>query len=162
MNPIHLEQNLRPGDPGAIVELVTGTGFFNTQEIAIAGELAAAGVDAPDGDYRFIVARDDTRLAGYACFGPVPGTVGSWDLYWIAVEASRQHSGIGRQLIGAVEARVLSVAGRLLWVETSARPQYTATRRFYELCGYISVATLADFYAPGDDKLILRKQLRPY
>jgi hypothetical protein len=44
-------------------------------------------------------------------------------------------------------------------VETSSRPLYEPTRRFYLACGYRLEAQLEDFYAPGDGKVIFLKVL---
>ena len=44
--------------------------------------------------------------------------------------------------------------GRNIYIETSTKPHYQATRGFYERCGCPLVATLEDFYAPGDGKAI--------
>jgi hypothetical protein len=48
---------------------------------------------------------------------------------------------------------------RRIYADTSSRPQYEPTRRFYEACGYRREAFLADFYAPGDGKIIFGKEL---
>jgi hypothetical protein len=45
-----------------------------------------------------------------------------------------------------------------LVVETSSRPDYSGTRHFYEARGYRQAATVADFYAPGDDRVIYTKR----
>jgi ribosomal protein S18 acetylase RimI-like enzyme len=93
------------------------------------------------------------------CFGPVDGTQGSFDLYWIVVAAAGQGGGLGRRLLAESEARMRARGGRLCWVETSGRREYAPTRAFYERHGYRVEARLADFYAPGDDKWIFVKAL---
>jgi hypothetical protein len=49
---------------------------------------------------------------------------------------------------------------KVMRLETSSKPGYQKTRRFYLDQGYEIVGRIPEFYAPGDDKLILRKQLR--
>ncbi len=49
--------------------------------------------------------------------------------------------------------------GRRIYIETSSRPQYEATRAFYRAQGYREEACLEDFYAPGDGKIIYTKSL---
>jgi hypothetical protein len=44
-------------------------------------------------------------------------------------------------------------------VETAGRPDYAATRGFYEARGYRATATIPDFYAPGDDQVVFVKPL---
>jgi ribosomal protein S18 acetylase RimI-like enzyme len=45
----------------------------------------------------------------------------------------------------------------LLVVETSSREDYAPTRHFYESHGYDRAARLADYYAPGDDRVLYTK-----
>ena len=49
--------------------------------------------------------------------------------------------------------------GTALYAETSGRLQYAPTRSFYRRCGYREAAVFADFYAPGDDKVVFEKHL---
>jgi hypothetical protein len=57
-----------------------------------------------------------------------------------------------------MERRLAGVA-RLIVVETAGRPDYGATRRFYEARGYRPTATIPDFYAPGDDQVVFVKRV---
>jgi len=138
--------------------LVRGTGLFREAEIRTAVELLDEALDGDD-DYRFLGAFDGDELVGYACFGPTPDTLGTFDLYWIAVERSRQGTGIGTQLVSAVEHRLSADGGRLIVVETSSRVEYEPTRAFYEARGYCRTATIAGYYAPSDDLVIYVKDL---
>ena len=138
--------------------LTAATGVFRPEEVATAAELLDASL-AGDDDYRFLGAYDGEELAGYACWGPTPGTLGTADLYWIVVDPTRQHRGIGTQLLGAVESRLIAEGCRLIVIETSSRADYAATRAFYERRGYARVATIPGYYAPGDDLAIYLKDL---
>jgi len=100
-------------------------------------------------------------LTGYACYGPTPGTDGTFDLYWIAVHPSAQGTGGGRQLLREVEDRVSAAGGRMLIVETSSRADYEGTRRFYDRGGYREGARVRDFYAPQDDRVIYTRRFPP-
>lgn len=138
--------------------LTAATGLFRPDEVAIAVELlddALAGED----DYRFLGAYAGDALVGYACWGPTPGTTGTFDLYWIVVDPARQGKGVGTALLRAVEDRLMTEAGRLIVVETSSRAEYGLTRAFYEQRGYVQAARLAGYYAPGDDLVIYLKDL---
>lgn len=139
-------------------QLTRETGLFREEEVATAVELLDESF-AGDDDYRFVGAFDGDQLIGYACWGPTPGTAGTWDLYWIVVERNRQGSGIGTQLLGAVEQRLTTHDARLIVVETSSRNDYEPTRKFYEARGYTRTATIAGYYAPGDDLVIYTKDL---
>lgn len=115
---------------------------------------------AGDDDYRFVGAYAGETLVGYACWGPTPGTEGTWDLYWIVVDPTRQGRGIGTRLLEEVERRLTAHGARLIVVETSSRADYDPTRRFYETRGFTRAAELPGYYAPGDDLVIYLKDLR--
>jgi ribosomal protein S18 acetylase RimI-like enzyme len=138
--------------------LVRGTGLFREAEVRTAVELLDEAADGDD-DYRFLGAYDGETLVGYACWGPTPDTVGTSDLYWIAVDRARQGTGVGTLLVRAVEQRLRAEQGRLIVVETSSRSDYEPTRAFYEARGYDRAATIPGYYAPGDDLVIYVKDL---
>ena len=138
--------------------LTRATGLFYEEEVATAVELLDEAL-AGDEDYRFLGAYDDATLVGWACWGATPGTRGTSDLYWIAVDPERQGHGVGSQLLGAVEAELKADGCRLIVVETSSRAAYEPTRQFYERRGYTRAATLPGYYAPGDDLVIYLKDL---
>lgn len=70
-----------------------------------------------------------------------------------------QRSGLGRELLLETERRAVALGAQQMFVDTSGRDQYTPTRAFYERMGYEKAAVLADFYAPGDAKIIYSKEL---
>jgi len=155
---IAFRTRLRASDPGDIERLVRDTGFFSAEEIAIARELADDGVLNGSGShYRFVLADDERELAGYACFGPVPCTQSSWDLYWIAVRPDAQGKHLGRELLSIAENAVRAAGGTRLYAETSSREQYLPTRAFYARQGYSAAARLPDFYGPADDRITFAK-----
>jgi ribosomal protein S18 acetylase RimI-like enzyme len=98
-------------------------------------------------------------VRGYVCFGPVPLTDGTWDLYWIAVDPDDQGRGLGRRLLAAAEAEIRSRGGRLLLIETASHAAYSATIAFYERSGYTLASRIADYYRVGEDKLVFEKRL---
>lgn len=149
---------LGPTDPGHIEQLVQATGFFSAEEVRIATELAEDGANLGMGShYQFELATLDGGLVGYACFGRIPCTVASWDLYWICVAPKHQGTGLGRRLLTRMEERVRARGGRRIYADTSTRAQYLPTRAFYERAGYAVAASFPDFYAPGDGKSVYLK-----
>jgi len=151
-----------PADPARVHDLLTATGFFRADEIAIGVELIEERLArGPDSGYHLLFADDpeSSRLLGYSCFGEIPLTLGSWDLYWIAVAPKRQGRGLGRALLAESERRISAAGGRRVFVDTSGRPDYAPTRAFYESCGYGVAARLKDFYAEGDDKVVYSRRL---
>jgi D-alanine-D-alanine ligase len=147
-----------PTDPDAVAALAAATQFFAPHETAVARELAQAAADG-DAHYRMLYAEDAHGLAGWACFGPTPCTDGAWDLYWIVVHPRAQGSGLGGALVAEAARRAAAAGGRALYAETAGKPQYEPTRAFYARHGFRCQASLPDFYAPGDAKLVFSRPL---
>lgn len=145
---------LQSSNRAHIEKIVRATGVFSETEIAVAMELFDAG-----GDYEFVGAFEADDLIGYACFGLTPATDRTYDLYWIAVHPNAQRSGAGTALMTEIERQLEQRRARLVVVETSSREDYASTRRFYDKLGYEESARLRDFYAPGDDRVVLSKRL---
>lgn len=154
-------------------DILTATKVFRDEEIDVAIELFddvygnPISVDrnpnyAPaSSDYFFLGAfTPEEELAGFACYGPTPGTDRTYDLYWIAVHPSAQGSGSGTILLNEVERRLKGLNARLLVVETSSRSDYKNTRGFYFRRGYVESARACDFYAPADDRITFTKRLQ--
>ncbi|HXZ95323.1 MAG TPA: GNAT family N-acetyltransferase [Dehalococcoidia bacterium] len=116
--------------------------------------------DSSSSGYHILVAEVDSNVTGYICYGPAPLTEGTWDVYWVAVARERQGQGIGGALMKSAEKDIVRAKGRLSIIETSSTPAYEKTRHFHLSQGYEIVARIPDFYAPGDDKLILQKRLK--
>jgi ribosomal protein S18 acetylase RimI-like enzyme len=147
-------------DPARIRALVDATGFFSAEEAAIAAELAAETLATGGGaGYSFWFADGADGLDGFSCFGRIPGSDWSFDLYWIVVSPACQGAGLGRRLLAATEAAVSAAGGGRLYVDTSSRRQYAPTRAFYLACGYAVAAELPDFYRAGDGKVVFVKEL---
>jgi GNAT superfamily N-acetyltransferase len=153
-------EEVRPEDRPEVGRIVRATGFFSEEEADIAEALVEERLARGDASgYFFVFAEEEDRLLGYTCFGPIPGSVHGFDLYWLAVDPREQGRGIGRTLMAASERIMAGCGARLIYADTSSRPQYESTRAFYLACGYREEAFLADFYAPGDGKVIFAKTL---
>ena len=156
-------RQLEPRDRSPIEKMVISSGKFNDVEIATALELVEEALEeGEESGYLFAILergeKHDTVL-GYACYGPVPLTLGVYDLYWIVVDPASQGKKLGRHLIEHVEEDVLNRGGRMILIETSSQETYEATVRFYERSGYHLAARIRNFYRIGDDKLIFQKEL---
>jgi len=143
---------------GRVEALVRATGLFRPSEAETAVEVLDESLAGED-DYRWLGAFDGDTLAGFVCWGPTPGTEGTYDLYWLVVDPARHGQGIGTQLLSDVERRLRTDDGRLIVTETSSRADYEPTRAFYEHRGYTRAATIPGYYAPGDDLVIYSKDL---
>lgn len=160
MLPIYRDEPLL-SDVAAIRRITEGTGFFRPDEVAVAVELVEERLaKGPDSGYHFWFADIGEVLAGYVCYGPTPCTIGSFDLYWIVVDASQQGKGIGMRLASLAEQSAKAMSGKRMYVETSGKELYRPTQAFYEKAGYAQAAVLQDFYDIGDAKIIYQKKLQ--
>ncbi len=152
----------RPEEAEAIMDIARGVGAFDDEEVATVDELLGEylGRGAPASGYTFLSCRSDGRVIGFACYGPRALTHGNtFDLFWIAVDKGAQGRGAGGALLRRVAQEVQAAGGRLIIAETSGRANYLPTRRFYETHDYKRVATIPDFYAPGDDLVVYVQRL---
>jgi ribosomal protein S18 acetylase RimI-like enzyme len=147
-------------DKPVLITLLRATPEFKPAEVVVAEEVLNSYLADPAGSgYNTLVAKAGLAISGYVCYGPTPLTEGTWDVYWIAVAAGEQGKGVGGALLAYAEDKIREARGRLIVIETSSQTSYVKSRRFYSNHGYEAVARLPDFYAPGDDKIILQKRL---
>ncbi len=111
----------------------------------------------PECDEKWLVLDPGDGAIGFAYCRPEPLTDGVWNLLAIGLRTAHQGRGFGTQLVRAVEENL--VGGRILIVETSGLEAFMATRAFYAKLGYDLEATIRDYWADGDDKVIFRKLL---
>ena len=141
-------------------QLVESSGVFSTEEISIAIELVEERLlKGSKSGYFFLFAETEGNVIGYTCFGPIPGTEYSYDIYWIATHNDLRGQGIGKILLQETEKRIAAIGGHNIYLETASKPQYAPTRKFYENSGYFLEAQLKQFYADDDDKCIYVKRV---
>ena len=131
--------------------------LFREEEIPVAVEVfeaTAAGNDTYEG----LAALRDGEVVGWISWGPTPGTLGTFDLYWIVIDPACHGEGIGTLLVEEME-RLISGRARLVIVETAGRADYEPTREFYRRRGYEAISVIPDFYAPEDDKVTFVKRI---
>lgn len=177
---------VEPADAMTVRNLVSATGKFYAEEVDIAVELVEERLNrGPVSGYEFVflqrfengqlpseasriesggqtepLSNGASEVIGFACYGKIPCTRQAYDLYWIAVHPKYQGQGLGHQLLIAVEQAIRAAGGNQLYADTSGRPDYEATRRFYLATQFEQAACLTEFYGPGDDKIIFRKLVR--
>jgi len=150
---------IEPRHRAEIEAILRATGVFREDEVVVALEVLDAYFARPGQDYTTLGAfTPGGDLLGYVCYGPTPCTLGTWDLYWIAVAPAAQNLGVGTRLLQEVERRLVRVHARLVIIETSSLPHYAPTRAFYLRRGYAEVARVPDFYSDGDDRVIFAKR----
>ena len=112
------------------------------------------------GDYEFVGAfRREGHLVGYVCYGATPGT--DRTLRSLLDRDASARSGRRRRiaLLDEVERRLRAarsaIARRRDVVARRLRADAALLRRAADI---VSVARIADFYAPGDDRVIYTKR----
>lgn len=157
---LRLRTEVCDDDCSAVARIVSATEMFSLEETQIAVELVSERMAKGDASgYHFFILEDAQGWAGYVCYGLIPCTTTSYDLYWIVVDPARHRQGLGRLLIQQAERAAQALGGVAMYIDTSGQEKYTPTRQFYERCGYELAATLPDFYARGDAKCIYRRWL---
>lgn len=148
-------------DRNLIEKILIDTNNFNSDEIKIAMELIDVYINDPEQkDYEIFVDVDgDNNITGYVCIGPRPLTVGTYDLYWIAVNPNVQSKGIGSKLIQYIENYLKEKSVRLILIETSGKISYEKERKFYLKNLYKELVEIKDFYNVGDSLVIYGKYI---
>ncbi len=152
---------LLPTDREPLRRILEETGVFTGPEVGVALELIDTVLEDPHNpDYTIATGEgDDGHVYGYYCIGRTPLTESTWDLYWIAVDPTTQHKGVGRQLLRHAEEFIAQRGGTLVVAETSSQPKYEPTRRFYLSNAYREVSRIRDYYRTGDDLVVYGKYL---
>ena len=149
-----------PSDIQSVEEIVRSSGFFRPNEVPVAVELVTERLEkGAKSGYEFVFIDVDANTVAYACFGLIPCTVYSYDLYWIATHEDYRGRGFGKRALREVEKAVAASGGKSIYVETSSLPKYEPTRAFYLKNNYIEKARFEDFYSDGDDKIVYFKRL---
>ncbi len=160
LDDLIFRNEIRPEDPGRIEAIVVSSGYFRADEVKVAMELAEERLATGTASgYEFIFAELDGITLAYSCFGLIPCTLHSYDLYWIATHGEFRHRGIGRKLLVRTELAIAELGGTGIYVETSSQELYAPTRSFYLKNGYTEKARYEDFYDRGDDKIVYVKKL---
>ncbi len=164
MNADVFRHEVRPEDVAAVRALVLATAVFKPEEVDVAEELVRERLArGPESGYEFIFhdhldgpgrVGGPQGLASYACYGRIPCTRASWDLYWIAVDPAWQGHGLGRRMLREVMAAVRVADGERIFAETSSTPAYAGTRRFYLATGFVERARFEHFYDRDDAKVV--------
>ena len=147
-------------DSVTVESIVRSTGFFREDEVTVAVELVEERLSkGMESGYEFIFAELNGKTVAYSCFGLIPCTLHSFDLYWIATHKDFMNRGIGRMLMKKTESAIQKLGGKGIYVETSSKELYTPTRAFYEKNGYTQKALFENFYDDGDHKVVYFKNV---
>ena len=153
-------RHIRPlvAEDRAAVDRITRTcGAFTADEETICLELIDAALHGSK-EYEVVVACEGDNVLGFLTYGTDPIGRGVWEVYWIVTDPNLQNRGVGSALLSWLHDHV---DGRMILIETGGRPAYEAQRRFYLKNGYREVSRIKDFYTPGDDLVVFRRDLVP-
>jgi ribosomal protein S18 acetylase RimI-like enzyme len=154
-------RSLVPKDRARLHSMLIETRAFNQEEFDVAMELIDLVLrDEKQNDYKIhCMVDDEDQVVGYICYGPVPMTQGTFDLYWISVDPNFQGKRVGSKLLDFLEKKVREEGGRMILADTSTIPQYEKTKGFYLRNGFREVARIPDYYYPGNDRITFCKRL---
>lgn len=111
-------------------------------------------------DTKFLFAEQNGKTCAYACYGEIADSNASYELYWLATHNACRGQGIGKKLMEELISRLKAQDARKLYIKTDSEPRYTATRHFYDSCGFTHEATLKQYYDNNDDCCIYSMYLR--
>jgi GNAT superfamily N-acetyltransferase len=117
--------------------------------------------DEPEiGDRHFVSATDEGEILG------VGGAMEDeeegdriWWLGWFYVAPKAQRQGVGQALLDRSLEWARDQKGRKIYVDVSALPAYENARSFYAKNGFAEEGRLRDYYAPGEDCILMGKAL---
>ncbi|HAU8265146.1 TPA: GNAT family N-acetyltransferase [Kluyvera intermedia] len=99
-------------------------------------------------------------FAGIAYCAPEVMTNDVWNLLMLWISPAHQRQGVGNALIKQIEKELRNKHARLLLVETSSLIDFSAARAFYSKQGFIREATIRNYYAINDNKVIFIKDMQ--
>ena len=145
-----------PADLPALKTVIESSDLFPPEML---GEMVAGYFDGDEASGFWLTYDEGGGPIAVAYCAPERMTVGTWNLYLIAIHASYQGRGVATLLMGYIERLLRKRGERVLIVETSSLEGFEQTRAFYRKLGYDEEARIREFYAPSEDKVIFRKVL---
>lgn len=156
----------QPADKPGMLAVIASSGLFPPDGLdEIESMLDDYFINSVKGEHFWITAAgvpddDGSGSMGVAYYAPERMTVGTWNVYLIAVAANHQGQGHGAALMRYIEQTLAEQGERVLLVETSGLPEFEATRAFYRnKMQYDEEGRIREFYKAGEDKIIFRKAL---
>jgi ribosomal protein S18 acetylase RimI-like enzyme len=149
-------------DRSQIRELILQSGLFKAGDADCVDEMFGLALAKPTPDnYRFLSARLDGLMAGFACYGWESLTEGTWDLFWVVTSPAARRQGVAGALLDEAIRIARAEDGRLMVIYTSSTGPYSAARNLYESRGFVRVAVVPEYYNTGDDLNIYSLRLQP-
>ena len=133
-------------------DLFARSGMFSQEEVgALAGMLPEQLADP---------AHVWLRSAGGAAYMTLDGLSRDvWNLWFLGTLPVARRQGQGNALLHAAEHGARDRGGRLMLIETSSGDAFDPARALYARRGYTAQGRIADYYAPGEAKVIMARAL---
>jgi ribosomal protein S18 acetylase RimI-like enzyme len=160
-NVVLYREQVKPTDVRDVRMITSSTASFAEVDLDVAAELVGDRLALGDeSGYHFVFAERSGKAIGFVCYGPIPATKDSFEVFWISVMDSFRGMGIGRRLMEIAEDKSKAMGGKRLWVETSSRGPFDKTREFYASCDYRKEAVLKNYFGENDSKVLFVKELK--
>lgn len=150
-------RDISASDKPAVLQIIKDSNQFNDESLAYVESTLDAHLAENSG--AIWLTADDGQPVSISYCNPEPVTLGTWNLLMLWTRQDRQGQGFGTALVAEIEHRLREKGARLLIVETSGLPDFEVARAFYAKCGFVHEATIKDFFAAGEDKLIYTKPI---
>lgn len=148
--------NIVKEDLPYLKKVIDTSGLFPSEML---DDMVASYFTDPNTEEIWLTKRQNGKAISIAYCAPERLTDGTYNLYLIAVRRDLQGMGIGKEMMTHIEQMLAAKGNRVLLVETSGLPDFEATRKFYDKCGYQREALIRDFYREGEDKVVFWKKL---
>lgn len=145
---------IRPTAHGDVVSLQALLGSIELFPAMMLPDLLAADEGAV-----WLTCERQGRPVGFCYAVPEQLADGTWNMRAIGVDPKHQRSGVGSELVRALEEHLGAQTQRVMIVDTSSTAGFDQARAFYRSNGYIEEARIRDFWGPGDDKIIFWKRM---
>jgi len=102
------------------------------------------------------VAEDGNTIVGYCgVFVPAPGVEA--DILTVAVLPTYRRQGIAREFMRQIEAYAIERGASAMMLEVELSNE--SAIKLYEVLGYMKISVRMDYYGPGKDAHVMRKEL---
>ncbi len=102
------------------------------------------------------VAEDGNTIVGYCgVFVPAPGIEA--DILTVAVLPAYRRQGIAREFMRQIEAYAIEHEASAMMLEVELSNE--SAIKLYESLGYMKISVRMDYYGPGKDAHVMRKEL---
>ncbi|MEM9765492.1 MAG: GNAT family N-acetyltransferase [Pseudomonadota bacterium] len=143
-------RDFQSGDTAALRAIARETELFSAAELEAFGAMIDAHIPGAEPDFWCVDA--EGAGAAWTALEPMSGDV--WNLRFLGVRRKGRGRGLGRALVAAAASGVRQRGGRLLLVETGSGPAFERARALYAAAGFAEQGRIADYYAPGEAKVI--------